>query len=86
MDWVKNQVMNLLKTKYYIKPKRVKTVYGVGNKKSEENIIKSIRNLFELKKENEAIKDIIIKDIRNLFKQEDNFYMPIRVANSWNNN
>ena len=78
--------MNLLKNKYYIKPKRVKTVYGVGNKKSEENIIKSIRNLFELKKENEAIKDIIIKDIRNLFKQEDNFYMPIRVANSWNNN
>ena len=78
--------MNLLKTKYYIKPKRVKTVYGVGNKKSEENIIKSIRNLLELKKENEAIKDIIIKDIRNLFKQEDNFYKPIRVANSWNNN
>ena len=32
-------------------------MYGGGKKQSEENIIKSIRNLFKLKKENEAIKD-----------------------------
>ena len=49
--------MSLFKTKDYSKPERVKTVYGGGNKSSEENKIKSIRNLFKLKKENEAIKD-----------------------------
>ena len=56
--------MSLFKTKDYIKPKCVKTVYGRGKKQSEENIIKSIRKLFKLKKENEAIKDRIIRDIR----------------------
>ena len=42
-------------------------------KKPEENIIKSIRNLFKLKKENESIKDRITKDITNLFEQEDGY-------------
>ena len=42
-------------------------------KKSEENIIKSIRNLFKLKKENESIKDRITKDITNLFEQEGGY-------------
>ena len=55
---VKDKIMSLFKTKDYSKPKRVKTVYGGGKKQSEENIIKSIRNLFKLKKENEAIKDL----------------------------
>ena len=54
---VKDQIMSLFKTKDYSKPERVKTVYGGGKKQSEETIIKSIRNLFDLKKENEAIKD-----------------------------
>ena len=39
-------------------------MYGGGKKQSEENIVKSIRNLFKLKKENEEIKDRVIKDIR----------------------
>ena len=47
---IKDQLMSLFKTKDYIKPKCVKTVYGRGKKKSEENIIKSIRNLFKLKR------------------------------------
>ena len=56
--------------------------------KSEENIIKSIRNIFKLKKpkKNEAIKDRIIRDIRTLCKQEDGYYKQIRVVNFWNNN
>ena len=38
------------------------------DKRTEESIIKVARNLFRLKKENEAIKDIIIKDNRKLFE------------------
>ena len=57
-------------------------------KQSEDSIsiIKIIRNLFKLKKENEAIKDRIIRDIKTLFKQEEDYYKPVRVSNLWNNN
>ena len=34
----------------YNKPELVKTVYGDGKRQSEENIIKSVRNPFKLKK------------------------------------
>ena len=61
-------------------------MYRGGKKQSEDNIIKSISNLFKLKKEYESIKDRIITDIRTLFKQEDDYYKPIRVGNFWNNN
>ena len=37
-------------------------MYGGGKEKAEENITKSIRNLFKLKKENKAIKDRITRD------------------------
>ena len=86
MGGVKDKIMSLFKIKYYSKPKRVKTVYGGGKKQFKENIIKSIRNLFKLKKESEAIKDRIFRDIRTFFKQEDDYYKPIRVGNFWNNN
>ena len=66
MDEVKDQVMSLFKTNDYSKPEHVKTVYGDGRKQSEKNIIKSIRNIFKLKKENESIKNRIIRDIRTL--------------------
>ena len=57
-----------------------------GNKQSEENIAKSIRNLFKLKKENEESKERIIRDIRKIFDQEEkDYYKPI-VGNLWNNN
>ena len=78
--------MSLFKTKDYNKPEPVKTVYGGGKKQSEENIIKSIRNIFKLKKGNEAIKEKIIRDIRTLFKQEDDYHKPVRVGNFWNSN
>ena len=51
-------------------------MYGRGKKLSKpktqkqsvENIIKSIKYLFILKKENKEIKDRIIRDIRTLFE------------------
>ena len=48
-------------------------------------MVKSIRNFFKLKKENEVAKNIIIKYIRMLFEQEYNCYEPTRVGNFWNN-
>ena len=57
------------------------------NKNNLKKTIKSIRNLFKLKKENEVIKDRPIKNIRTLFKQEeDDYYKPTEVGNFWNNN
>ena len=48
----------------------------------EDKITKNIRNLLQLKKENE-----VIKDIRNLFeRKEEDYYKPVRVGNSRNNN
>ena len=56
--------MSLFKAKDYSK-----TVYGGGEKQSEENT-KSITNFFKSKKENETIKYRIIRDIRTFFKQK----------------
>ena len=58
----------------------------VGRKKqSKGNIIKNIRNLFKLKKENDAIKVVMFIDVMTLFKQEEDYYKPIRAGNFWNN-
>ena len=97
MGGVKDQIMYLFKTnstKQYSKPKHAKNVYGIGKKlrklkikkQSEDNIIKNIRNLFWLKKGNEAIKDKIVRDIKTLFEQEEDYYKLVRVAIFWNNN
>ena len=56
-------------------------MWGGGKKHSKENIIKSIRNLFKLKKEKKGIKDRIIGDIRTLLKPEDDYYKLTRVDN-----
>ena len=78
--------MSIFKTNDYSKAERVKAVYGGDEKKqSEENIIKSIRNVFKLKK-NEATKGRIIWGITTLFKQKYNYYKPTRVGHLWNNN
>ena len=69
-------------------------MYGRGKKpskpkrqnQSEENIIKSIRNLFKLKKLNAAVKDRIIRDIRTIFEQEYDCYKPIKILYFANNN
>ena len=46
----------------------------------KENIIKEVRNLFRLKKNNKAIKGRIIRDIRNLIKHDEaeNDNKPVR--------
>ena len=40
----------------------------------DDAAIKKIRNLFRLKKENEAIKDRVIRNNRNLFENEEEDY------------
>ena len=72
----------------------VKNVHGKGKKPSkpktqnqfEENMTKSIRKLFKLKKENKAIKDRTIRDIKTLLEEEDDYYKPTRLGDFWNNN
>ena len=53
-----------------------------NKRETYDTTIKDIRNLFKLKKENEALKDRIIRNIRNLFEQED-YYKPVRVCSFW---
>ena len=63
------------------KPSKLK----IRRQLEEDNIIKNIRNLFILKRENEAIKAGIIRDIRNLFEKEDDHCEPIKIGNFGNN-
>ena len=50
-------------------------------------MIKDLRNLFRLKKENEAIKDRVIRDIRNHFEhEEEHYYISVKQVTSWSNN
>ena len=44
-------------------------MYRDGKKQIEENIIRSIRNLLKLKKENELIKERIMIDIGQFFNK-----------------
>ena len=76
--------------RYYSKTKRAKHLYG-GRKKqrklkiqkqSEYHVIKNI-NLFNLKKENEAIKDRKIRDIKILLEQQEDYYKPVTLGNFW---
>ena len=90
MGAVKDQIMSLFKAKDCIQPKRVKTVYEGGKKQSklkiqnqfEDDVIKNIRNQFELKKESKTKKDRTINDIETLFQQQDkNYLKPVKVGN-----
>ena len=47
---IKDQIVSLFKIKGYSEPEPVKIVYKGAKRHSEENIIKSIRKLFKLKK------------------------------------
>lgn len=63
-------------TRYIVK-QHVSKLCGGGKKlqetkiHSEDNIIKSIRNFFKLKKENKVVKYTITKDTENLFELEE---------------
>ena len=56
--------------------------------KNKDRILRDIRQVFRLGKENKAIKDIILTNIRNLLEneQEEKFYKPVCVRNFWSNN
>ena len=62
-------------------------------KQSEDNMIKNIRSLFRLKKENNTIKDFnqkleirIIRNMRTLFElQEEDYFKLVRVVSLQNN-
>ena len=49
----------------------------------KKNLIKNIRNVFRLEKENKGIKDKIPIDIKNLFEE---YYKSVRVNNFWSDN
>ena len=52
-----------------------------GKKQLEENISKSISNLFELKKKMKQLKLLEIEIL-----EKKNYFIPIRVGSFWNNN
>ena len=80
--------------KDYGKPKPFKNVSGDENKssklkienQSEDKIIGSIRNLFKLETENEAIKDRIVRDIKTFFEQEEEDYYKPKSIGFFHNN
>ena len=56
--------------------------------KKNNNIIKDIRKLSRLKKENKAKKNRVNRDIGKVFEleEEDSYYKPLRVGTFWGNN
>ena len=52
-------------------------------KKKRKN--KNVRNLFKLKKENEAIKQST-QEYQKLFDEEEDYYKPLRVNTIWSSN
>ena len=87
MGGVKGEIMGLFNYGIIIKvernQKKKKKKHYEKIKQSEDNIIKDARNLFQVLKENEVIRDKIIRDIRTLFESEKkkNHYEPVRVVN-----
>ena len=56
-------------------------------KEIDRTTLNGIRNPFRLKRENKVIRKIIIRDIRNLFRhEEENYYKPETVGNSYDDN
>ena len=64
----------------------LKNVRLEKDKQLDYTIIKDVRNLFRLKKENEAIKNRITRDIRNPFEHEEDHYKPVRASDFESNN
>ena len=48
----------------------------------EDRILRDIKNVFRLEKENEVIKDIMLRDIRKLFEDEEerSYFKQVRVC------
>ena len=62
--------------------RRAKKNRNTPGKKSEDNIIKYVRNLIQDLKENEAIKEKMIKHIKTLFKSEKEIRKLLRTSKS----
>ena len=59
-------------------------MYFVSNT-SDFPRIAQFQLLIQLKRENEPIKYKIIRDIKTLFEKDDDYYIPVKVGNYWNN-
>ena len=60
--------------------RRAKIPRNTPGKKSEDKIIKYVKNLIQDLKENEAIKEKIIKHIKTLFKSEKEIRKLLRTS------
>ena len=50
-------------------------------------MLRDIRNIFIIEKENKAIIDIMLRDIRNHFEnEEEDHYKLVRISNFWSSN
>ena len=57
----------------------------IQKQSQEENIIKNIRYLFKLKKENETMKDTTFRNTKTFSEQQED-YKPVRIGNFCNDN
>ena len=70
------------KKKQYIPQLKTRNIFGLEKGKAfKGRILRDIKNVLRLEKENKAIKDWILRDISNLFEheEEENIYKPVRV-------
>ena len=85
-----NPSLKELKKKQLIPQLKTTEIFLDQKKKTKKlkTILRDIKNVFRLEKENKAIKDIILRNIRNLFenKEEENFYKSERVSSFLSNN
>ena len=80
---ITKDIRNIFRTKKEINETVIKDIrnrFKLEKKVIKSRVIRDIRNLFRLKKENEAIKNRKIRGIRNLFEHEE-----VRVGSFWSN-
>ena len=85
---LKKQITNKIENNIV---KNVRNLFALNKrkkaiKKIENNIVKNVKNILKLKEEVEVIKEKIIRDIRNICALEENYYKPVKFANSYSNN
>ena len=92
---VKDKIMSLFiinTTKSYNIPTHVNNIYGDVNQQKRnrnkkqliDNIIKNVRHLLRLKKNNQKKNNQ--RHYKSLFEQEEHYYKPVRIGNLYSNN
>ena len=71
--------------------KGIRNLFGSEkeNKAIRDRLTRTIKNILRLEKGNREIKNRKLRDIRNLFEhelEEENYYIPLKVGDSWSNN